>query len=380
MKRSGARALAFVGLLILSAVGLILAFAWPGAGVPWQARMVRELPLSEFGSSGSSISLEGDVLRASGAPGAPAVDLMQSLTPMAAADVAYFRFDAERGGAASQLMLFWQGSAGEGRAALPIAPGGTATLELSRLETWKGEIHTMGLIAMPVDYLPAVAWTESTLSLREARLESRSWRGALGSLATQWWAFRPWTGRSNNTAGTELAGGAGPSLVAFVALLVLISALSLLTAFGRATLRVHAMSWVATGCVVLALWQVAQLSARASSATTARRAVQAAPGSDLSAQPQLAAATAVLSQRLAQEGGRPRVLIHGQGRFLSEYPAWLLREHDVASLQTPDQLPPQDRLGQGAPSSRRTAKNEPEQPTIVAASHSRRRRAISKRT
>jgi hypothetical protein len=332
-----------VALLLVAAALLLFAFAWPGVGAPWRAAATLELEPSQFLSGGGPQPRRGEALRIEVPAGLGVIDTRQALSIPDAAAFRYFAFDAAVD-SAMQLFLVWQGSEGPGRAPLPRTPSNAATLDLSRIAGWKGRIDQIGIQAVPADYLPAAALPAVTLELRAARLESVNLRAAFDELATQWLAYRPWTGRSNNTGGSELAGGVGPSLTAASALLLLASLPLLRLVLGAVTWRVAAQGAVLLAGGLLALWQVAQLGARAHVAHRAERLVQAHPGMALSAQPSLAAATDALSRQIEQDDWQPRMLTFGAGRFLAEYPAWLLRRYDVASLAAPEQLPSQASL------------------------------------
>jgi hypothetical protein len=343
MRSSFGRIGLLAALLLVAAASLLVAFAWPGAGAPWRAASTLELEPSQFDSGNGTPQRPGEVLRIEVPAGLGVIDARQALSIPDAAAFRYFAFDAGVD-SAMQLFLVWQGSEGPGRVALPRTLSQSATLDLSRIAAWKGRIDQVGIQAVPADYVPTAALPAVTLELRAARLESVNLRAALGELATQWLAYRPWTGRSNNTGGSELAGGVGPSLTAASALLLFASLLLLRLVFGAAAWRVAAQGAVLLAGGLLALWQVAQLGARAHVAHRAERLIEAHPGMALSAQPSLAAATDALSRQIEQDDWQPRMLTFGAGRFLAEYPAWLLRRYDVASLAAPEQLPSQASL------------------------------------
>lgn len=331
-------------LLAGASVLLVLGFAWPGQGVPWTPQHARELPLAEFASKSSQVSLTEGMVRAEGVDAQGATRLFHSVAGLLAADYRYFAFDVDEVPTVSKLMLVWQGSEGQGIAALPETPFGRGTIDLSRLDAWKGSIESIGLVVMPTDYLSAAAVKESKFALRAAHFESAGWSASLRALASEWTAYRPWTGRSNNTGGTELAGGAGPSLQAFMMVWLLCALATLGLCVGWVRARTIALPLMCSACVILALLQVRQLALRAAVAHHAAALVQDQPTLPLAAQPQLAVAAQALSKHIDATGERPRVLVHGATQFFSEYATWLLRTQDAATLALPEQLPAQDKL------------------------------------
>jgi len=90
---------------------------------------------------------------------------------------------------------------------------------------------------------------------------------------------------------------------------------------------------------LLGLQQLAQLGERARVADAASALVADAPEIALAAQPQIGAATFALNAQLDAEVPAPRVIVYGSGLFLQEYPTYLLRRHDAATLPSPAALP-----------------------------------------
>lgn len=338
------RLAAFLTSLLLVVTAVVVTLAWPGPGTPWRASSVLTLDLDQFQSANGEVNVGSEELRVVVPAGRGVADATLAMAIPDATTYRYFRFDAGVSPKAVQLLLLWDGDAGSGRAALPATPSGSATLDLARIEGWRGRIDRVRLVAVPVDYLPAKALPAMTLALRGARLENASLSAALGELATQWFALRPWTGRSNNTGGTELAGGVGTSLTAAIALGLGLAWILLRLILGKVAWRTRALGAALLAGAVLAVWQVAQLAARAGVADAAADLARHSPGTILSAQPSLESTVSALARQLDSDRWQPRVLTFGDGRFLSEYPAWLLRQRDVASLAIADQLPAQERL------------------------------------
>lgn len=339
------RQLLFAFLLMLITALLALVFAWPGGSAPSTAATSRDLPLAEFESPASQVSLTEATVRAEGADAQGATQLMQSVAALNASDYRYFTFDVDGSTSVSKRVLLWRGSEGQGVVAMPDAPWGRGTIDLSRVPGWKDTIDTVGVISLPTDYLPAAAMTEAVLELRAARLESVSWRGALAALWSEWSSYRPWMGRSSNTGGLELGTGAGASLQAFLAAWLASVLIAAALCFGSARVRRFSLPLLVIGCALLALWQIRQLGARAAVASDAAALVNDhQPPLLLAAQPQLAAAAHALSAHLQGDDEHARLLVHGSSQFLGEYSTWLLRTQEVAMIWAPEQLPAQEAL------------------------------------
>jgi hypothetical protein len=336
-----ARCLGYAAALLAGAALLLLAFAWPGPGVPWQASERFDLALAQFESPGEVAIREASV-RATGAD-AGGVTLLRQATPGLSAEAwRYLRYRIDEAAPSTKRMLVWNGEAGQDTALLPSAAG---TLDLGRHPGWKGTIAWLGVAAAPIDYLPAAALESAEVELHQLQLEAPSWRGALAALWSDWRAATPWSGRSLNTGGFELAPRAAPSLTGFVAACAALAAAFAFALFGRAAGRRALLPIMLLALVLPALHQLAQLTGRGASASAAARLAHDRPDTPLAAQPQLAAAALRLSRGLQDAGGAPRLLVHGASQFLGEYSVWLLRAHDVAMLWEPAMLPPPGAAG-----------------------------------
>jgi hypothetical protein len=339
---AGLRSAAFVLLLVASGAALLALFARPDGGVVATGGEAFELPIANFGSSASRVAITASGVRAEGADGAGVTLLMQSFEPIDAGDFRYLSFDLDRIPTLSRPILVWGDGSALRLAALPDTPFARATVDLTRLPDWTGQVSQLGIALMPTDYLAPALLPETTFELRRMRLEPVGWGGALRTLWSDWSAYRPWNGRSNHTLGFEL-GARGASLQAFLASWLAAALLVLRLCFGAGAVRRCAIPIVLAVVLGLALLQLRQLAIRAAVGSSAA-AVAAAPERPLAALPDLGAAAFALNARLREEGERRRVLVYGTGLFLSEYPTWLLREQDAATLRTIDALPTQAQL------------------------------------
>lgn len=333
--------LLFAALLLVLTLVLLLWFARPEGGLAEAASDAYEAPLDGFVSPGGPVALTGHGVRADRADASGVTLLIHSFPPRAASGFRYLQFRLTGIPPLSRPILVWSDGSGLRLAALPATPSGGGTIDLAQLPQWQGEVSQVGIALMPNDLLAPSLLPDTSLEVQLLRLEPPGWGGALRNLWTEWTAVRSWNGRSNNTLGLE-SGRREASLPGFLALWLVGAMALLLLCHGRQSLHRHAVALVVAACVLLALLQVRQLAANASIASAAAR--QATRAQPLSAAPALAAAAVELNQRLREAADRPRVLVHGDGLFLSEYPTWLLRESNAATLRTPDWLPPQASL------------------------------------
>jgi hypothetical protein len=115
-----------------------------------------------------------------------------------------------------RLFLVWRSSASPQRLqAFPLPRPGRSALrvDLAQVSAWSGTITELGLMIAPADLLHLEDTLNRRFALATLALESNSVSGDLASLASEWRAYRPWMGRSINTAGFELGGAPTRSLV-----------------------------------------------------------------------------------------------------------------------------------------------------------------------
>jgi hypothetical protein len=75
---------------------------------------------------------------------------------------------------------------------LPRPTRGASTFDLGRLDAWRGAISEIGFAQYPTPQLVPASFPAATFVFDSARLESRSIRGALAALASDWFGYRPW--------------------------------------------------------------------------------------------------------------------------------------------------------------------------------------------
>lgn len=339
-----ARRLAFAASLAIALLAWTLAFAWPGAGAPWNAETRQVLPLPSFASQTAQLGIGERGLRAHATEPGRLVDLHLDLAGTSAESFRHFSYSIDGVPATRKLVLVWQGSEGRGFAILPDGFGHGGTIDLGRVASWKGSIDRIGLALVPVDYVPPQALSAPEISIDELSLSSSSICGALSALWSEWTAARAWTGRSTNTGGFDFVGSPGPSLPAFVAGCLAIALVLARLWLGRAIATRLALPLLVAGTTLLAMEQIRQHVARTSTVVAAQRALPHDAGIGLSGHPPLAADARALLQRLQQEGRRVRIRVHGAAGFMSDYAVWLLREQDVGAVLSPHELAPQAEL------------------------------------
>jgi len=86
---------------------------------------------------------------------------------------------------------------------LPPAGAYPAYFDLSSTPDWRGQIIEAGFAEFPTAQLVPADIAFRPFSLVEAELWSPSWRGSLGTLGTDWSAYRPWALMSVSALGPD---------------------------------------------------------------------------------------------------------------------------------------------------------------------------------
>ncbi len=321
--------------MMLAGLVLMLAFAHPQWTAPFSPARVVITDSAKFESATSTLATQDDGFVAEGADVTGASILWQAVEPFDAAELPFVVYDLDLT-ANDKGLLLWR--VGEQVGSVEFAGCG-GTMDLRALPAWKGRVEAVGVALYPTDYLSGQLLRDRVFEVPAIALESDSWRGAIASLWTYWSAYRPWNGRSNHTGGFSLAGGPGPSLQAFVAACAGIFLVLVALFHGRAAMRRALVPAVVIAAACLALVQFSALLERNAVARAASSLARPHPELPLAAQPQIGAAAAELVEKLRELPGRPRVLVHGASLFLTEYPTYLLRAHNAATLPYPDALP-----------------------------------------
>ncbi|HJT98769.1 MAG TPA: hypothetical protein VJ696_10685 [Rhodanobacteraceae bacterium] len=141
---------------------------------------------------------------------------------------------------------------------LPWPGAGERTFDLARIPEWRGRIVEIGFAEFPVAQLVPPAQGFRPFAIVEADLWSRSWRGDLAALATDWFGAWPWTQRSVHALGRDTDTPRAESLVLCVALAAGAALAGLALAFGWRDRRVAAGGAIAVAVAWIALdvaWQ-----------------------------------------------------------------------------------------------------------------------------
>jgi hypothetical protein len=340
---SVSRKFALVFAILAAGVLLFAGFAWPGSGTPWSPQSKITFSSAAALSRTSSLTPVGQASKVVGADASGVGMVLNEVPVFDAAQFEQVVFRIDSLAVFAKPMFVWRREGQLHMMPLYRTWFGAATVPLADSPEWHGRIDAIGIAVMPTDYLHARAVVEPHFVLRGLRLESRSWRGALRSLASRWMAYRPWNGRSNHTGGFELSAHPGESRQAFIAAWLAVAlALSFLLG-GRAS---RGMVWPLcfAAAAILGLQQLAQLAERARVANAARSLVVGRPEMPLAAQPQIGVAAHELSAQLDAMSPAPRVMVFGSSLFLQEYPTYLLRRHDAATLPSPAALPSPEKM------------------------------------
>jgi hypothetical protein len=277
------------------------------------------------------------VLRVRGADANGVTVVAQPVVDLEAERFRYLTLELGEVPVVLRAVALWRLDGSFQAAPLPGSFRAAATLDLRDAPAWQGRPDAIGFALLPTDYLAPVATRDREFSFVAGRLESESWAGALRALSTQWRAYRPWNGRSNHTGGFELSATPGPALQLFVFCVLFATLLAAAIAGGPPALRRAVLPAVVIALSVLAARQGAQIGMRAQVAVAAQAAIAELPEWPLAAMPAIGHDAVRLVDLLATQAP-PRVLVWGESGFFREYPTWLLRALNAASLNEPGQM------------------------------------------
>jgi hypothetical protein len=147
---------------------------------------------------------------------------LQSLSPadLDAASFPTLRYRFEDFPRTLELSLVFRTteSAEDVAVSLPWPGEGTNTFDLSQIPEWQGHIVELGFAEFPVAQLVPPDEGFKPFELVEAGLWSRSWRGDLAALSTDWLGAWSWTQRSVHALGRDTDTPRARSLVLSVAI------------------------------------------------------------------------------------------------------------------------------------------------------------------
>ena len=141
---------------------------------------------------------------------------------------------------------------------LPWPGNETRTFDLGRVPEWQGRIVEIGFAEFPTAQQVPPPQGFRPFDIVEAALWSRSWRGDLAALVTDWFAAWPWTQRSVHALGRDTDTPRARSLVLCVALAagIAIAWLALLFGWRGPKLAIGAAGAIALAWLALDVtWQ-----------------------------------------------------------------------------------------------------------------------------
>ena len=323
-------------LVLAGSLLILLLFAGWRPGMPWSPAVTLTPELARWQGQGALTRIEAGELQVSGGNPDGSSLIVQGLPAFAAEDYRYLQLRTEGLVGDRHVFLLLQSNGENRRIQLPGHPDGWLVTDLAGHAGWRGPVQALGLLILPTDYLAAHLAEKPDYRLRDLRFESPNLRAALAALFDRWFGYRPWNGRSNHTGGYEHGSPPGPPLQGFVAAVLgwILGVLWLTRQPARARLATAAA--LVSG-LLLATHHLGQLALRSNVAVRSANIAAAHPEWPLSAMPAMTREADRLLDNW-RAAPPPRVLVWGQQGFFREYPTWLLRERNVASLVLPSQL------------------------------------------
>jgi hypothetical protein len=254
------RRVALVLAVLASWTILLLWAARVDLSAPLVAAEQREFPGDDFRTVFGTGAADSDRLRVTSA--SEDFTSLQSLAPsdVDAASFPTLRYRFENFPRTLELSLVFRTteSAEDIAVSLPWPGEGTNTFDLSQIPEWQGHIVEVGFAEFPVAQLVPPAEGFRPFELVEAGLWSRSWRGDVAALSTDWLGAWSWTQRSVHALGRDTDTPRARSLLLCVAIAVGIALAWIALLFGRRTpisatagLGVAVAAWLALDIV----WQ-----------------------------------------------------------------------------------------------------------------------------
>ena len=229
-----------LGLAVLASGSILLLWAARiDISSPFVAAEQREFPGDDFTPVFGAGSADADRLRVTSA--SADFTSLQSLTPsdIDAATFPTLRYRFANFPRTLELSLVFRTADGADDVAISLPwPGeGTHTFDLGQIPQWRGQIVEIGFAEFPAAQLVPPADGFRPFELAEADLWSRSWRGDLAALSTDWLGGWSWTQRSVHALGRDTDTPRARSLVLCVALALGIALAWIALLFGWRTPR-----------------------------------------------------------------------------------------------------------------------------------------------
>lgn len=331
-----ARARLALLLIALHGVLVVLGIAGVRPGMPmWPAR-VESVDLARLQSTTSTLQMEDGALRMSGADLQGRTAAWTEVDPFELSEQPLVRVHIEGAGPLDLVKLLLNID-GEYRAAVLPGHGQGVTVVDPHIASFQtGRVTGLGLLVTPAEILPVGLAAPLDLRLLGIGMETPSVSARLRVLWQSWFGYRSWIGRSINTAGSEHGSRPLPGIQTALALW-LAGALPVALLLRPRCWRRWAAGLLGVALFVSGLLAAAGNLLRAEVAWRAAGRVAEVPEASLSAMPWLHDELAALASAWRD---RPpeRVLVWGDSKFMREYPGWVLREFNVNSSGSLDQL------------------------------------------
>jgi hypothetical protein len=254
------RRIALVLAVLASWTVLLLWAARVDLSSPFAPAEQREFPGDDFRAVFGAATADADRLRVTST--GDDFTSLQSLAPSGvdAASFPTLRYRFEDFPRTLELSLVFRTteSAEDVAVSLPWPGEGTNTFDLSQIPEWQGHIVEIGFAEFPVAQLVPPAQGFRPFELVDAALWSRSWRGDLAALSTDWLGAWSWTQRSVHALGRDTDTPRARSLLLCVAIALGIALAWIALLIGRRTpmfatagLGVAVAAWLALDIV----WQ-----------------------------------------------------------------------------------------------------------------------------
>ena len=210
-----------LGLAVLASWSILLLWAARiDLSSPFVAAEQREFPGDDFTAVFGAGMADSDRLRVTSA--SEDFTSLQSLRPadLDAASFPTLRYRFANFPRTLELSLVFRTteSAEDVAISLPWPGNGTDTFDLSQVPQWQGRIVELGFAEFPVAQLVPPKDGFRPFELAGAELWSRSWRGDLAALSTDWLGAWSWTQRSVHALGRDTDTPRARSLVLCVAI------------------------------------------------------------------------------------------------------------------------------------------------------------------
>ena len=330
------RRLLFV-VALLASVFLVLAWA---AGLHWRAPLSAQqrnsLDGARFNAVMGNAVADGAGLRIAGLGEGDTALQSVTLNGLDAAEYSLLRYRFDGFPHTLELSLVFRraDSHEDVRVVALPWPGGDSWFDLSSVPEWQGRIIEVGFAEYPTPQVVPPGQAFEPFALVDASLESRSWRGDLAALATDWLGYWPWSQRSVHALGRDTDTPRAGSLVLCVALVVIAVPAWMFLILGWRGRRLLAAATVAiaAGWLLLDLQWHAGLRWRHEASRTLYAGLEWTQREQRSADTGVIEAAGAVEPLLAREPDATRILVHAGSSYEQLRLVYHLLPRNVAVL------------------------------------------------